>query len=77
MAGKPLAEAASAAAGALGVGVVDLEPGFLDRLGVVEGCTDEHASGCFVNDETNVVAVLFDLVVGGDLGVEEHLVAES
>ena len=73
--GPELAEARSAAAGALGVWVVDFEPGLLDRLGVVEGRADEHASGRLVTYESNV-AVFGDVVVIGDFGVEEHLVAE-
>ena len=71
-----LAERLAAAAGAGGVRVVDREPGALQAVLVVERGARQQLRARRVDDDLHA-AELGQLVVAGDVGVEEHLVREA
>jgi len=70
------AEGVAAAAGLLGVGVVDGEPGALQPVAVVEGGAGEQLGAGGVDHDLHT-RVVGDEVVAVLVGVEEHLVAEA
>src|SRR5437763_2166302 len=69
-----LAKGGAATARAGGVGVVDGEPGALEPVLVVERRAPEVRGAGRVDDDLDATS-LGDVVVGGELAVEEHLVA--
>src|SRR3954465_6847710 len=70
------AEALAAAAGAAGVGVLDGEPGALEPvLEVEDGALEQLGAGR--GDAPPPAAPFLGDVVGGEVAVEEHLVAEA
>src|SRR3954454_25269822 len=74
--GVRLAEAVAAAARAGGVGIVDSEPTTLQGVLVIEGRTTQQRCARRVDDNLDVTEHGRHVVVG-DVGVEEHLVAEA
>ena len=70
------AERLAATAGALGVRVVDGEPGLLQTVLVVQGRTVEQLGARRVDDHLHAAVVGGD-VVRSHVAVEEHLVAEA
>src|SRR5687767_4885935 len=68
-------EGLAAAAGPGGVGVVDREPGSHEALLVVQGGAAEVLEAGRVDHDVDAGVLALDVVVG-EVGVEEHLVAE-
>src|SRR5262249_35452315 len=72
--GGRLGEGLAAAAGALGVGVADREPGALQAVLVVERRALQELEAGWVDHHLHPAVLRADVVLGR-VGVEEHLVA--